>query len=161
MVLQQQQLVVWVLVAVNVWVGVLAVSRAGCAAHGWSCLAWAGHKLGQIVWRSSPACRTCITSHQPTTARFTTPLLAAPAAIGRTLAAEKAPLVQQSYERMRFDRACEAALSISSRGNQYLEETAPWTAFKKVGAGGVEWVAPCGRGRCWCVECMCGASVHE
>lgn len=38
-----------------------------------------------------------------------------------------------AYDRMRFDRACEAAMSISSRGNQYLEETAPWTAFKKVG----------------------------
>lgn len=39
--------------------------------------------------------------------------------------------MQQGYETMRFDRACEAALSISSRGNQYLEETAPWSAFKK------------------------------
>ncbi|GAB4819284.1 hypothetical protein N2152v2_006330 [Parachlorella kessleri] len=49
----------------------------------------------------------------------------------RALAAEKAPVVQQSYASMRFDRACEAALSVSSRGNQFLEETAPWTAFKK------------------------------
>ena len=50
----------------------------------------------------------------------------------RALAAEKVPVVQQSYASMRFDRACEAALSISSHGNQFLEETAPWTAFKKV-----------------------------
>lgn len=50
----------------------------------------------------------------------------------RALAAEKVPAVQRGYDSLRFDRACEAALSISSRGNQFLEETAPWTAFKKV-----------------------------
>ena len=49
----------------------------------------------------------------------------------RALAAEKAPAVADAFARLRFDQACEAALSISGRGNQYLEETAPWTAFKK------------------------------
>ena len=49
----------------------------------------------------------------------------------RLLAAEKAPLVAQAYARLRFHEACEAALSLSGRGNQYLEEVAPWTAFKK------------------------------
>lgn len=49
----------------------------------------------------------------------------------RVLAAEKVPAVADGFTRLRFDQACEAALSISGRGNQYLEETAPWTAFKK------------------------------
>ncbi|KAL4424484.1 hypothetical protein ABPG77_006793 [Micractinium sp. CCAP 211/92] len=49
----------------------------------------------------------------------------------RALAAEKAPVVAAAFDRLRFDQACEAALSISGRGNQYLEEVAPWTAFKK------------------------------
>lgn len=49
----------------------------------------------------------------------------------RALAATKVPAVAAGYERLRFDHACEAALAISGRGNQYLEETAPWTAFKK------------------------------
>ena len=47
------------------------------------------------------------------------------------LAAEQVPAVADGFTRLRFDQACEAALSISGRGNQYLEETAPWTAFKK------------------------------
>ncbi|PSC70792.1 methionine-tRNA mitochondrial [Micractinium conductrix] len=49
----------------------------------------------------------------------------------RALAAEKVPAVAAAYERLRFDHAVDAALAISGRGNQYLEETAPWTAFKK------------------------------
>lgn len=49
----------------------------------------------------------------------------------RALATEKAPAVAAAFDRLRFDQACEAALSISGRGNQYLEEVAPWTAFKK------------------------------
>lgn len=51
----------------------------------------------------------------------------------RVLAQEKVPVVTAAYERMRFGEACEAALAISSRGNQYLEEVAPWAAFKKGG----------------------------
>ena len=51
----------------------------------------------------------------------------------RALAAEKAPVVAAAYDRMQFGEACEAALAVSSRGNQLLEETAPWTAFKKGG----------------------------
>ena len=49
----------------------------------------------------------------------------------RALAQEKAPAVAAAYERLRFDQACAEALTISGRGNQLLEETAPWTAFKK------------------------------
>lgn len=49
----------------------------------------------------------------------------------RALAFEKAPAVAAAFDRLRFDQACEAALTISGRGNQYLEETAPWSAFKK------------------------------
>jgi len=49
----------------------------------------------------------------------------------RVLAAERAPMVASSFNKMRFHDACEAALSVSGRGNQLLEETAPWTAFKK------------------------------
>lgn len=49
----------------------------------------------------------------------------------RALAADRVPAVAAGFERLRFDQACEAALAISGRGNQYLEETAPWTAFKK------------------------------
>ena len=49
----------------------------------------------------------------------------------RALAQDKAPAVAAAYERLRFDQACAEALTISGRGNQLLEETAPWTAFKK------------------------------
>jgi methionyl-tRNA synthetase len=49
----------------------------------------------------------------------------------RALAAAQAPLVADAYARLRFHDACEAALAVSGRGNQLLEEVAPWTAFKK------------------------------
>ena len=39
-----------------------------------------------------------------------------------------------AYERMAFHDAAHAAVAISSRGNLFLQETAPWTAFKKVPA---------------------------
>jgi methionyl-tRNA synthetase len=44
------------------------------------------------------------------------------------------PVVAGVYERMAFHEAAHGAVAISSRGNLYLQETAPWTAFKKVPA---------------------------
>jgi Anticodon binding domain of methionyl tRNA ligase len=44
------------------------------------------------------------------------------------------PVVAGAYERMAFHEAAHAAVAISSRGNLFLQETAPWTAFKKVRA---------------------------
>lgn len=41
------------------------------------------------------------------------------------------PEAAAAYEDMRFHAALDALLSLTGRGNQYLEETAPWTAFKK------------------------------
>jgi methionyl-tRNA synthetase len=41
------------------------------------------------------------------------------------------PEAAAAYEDMRFHTALEAVLALTGRGNQYLEETAPWTAFKK------------------------------
>lgn len=49
----------------------------------------------------------------------------------RRAAAAAPPAVAGAYERLAFGAACEAALAVSSRGNQYLEETGPWSAFKK------------------------------
>lgn len=49
----------------------------------------------------------------------------------RALATQRAPEVASAYSRLRFHEALEAALSVSGRGNQLLEEVAPWTAFKK------------------------------
>ena len=57
-----------------------------------------------------------------------------------------------AYERLRFDHAVDAALAISGRGNQYLEETAPWTAFKK----GDEQVLCRG-----CLPCCMGLLVQQ
>jgi methionyl-tRNA synthetase len=37
-----------------------------------------------------------------------------------------------AYEELRLHEALEAALAIANRGNLYMEEVAPWTAFKKV-----------------------------
>ena len=37
-----------------------------------------------------------------------------------------------AYEELRMHDALEAALAIANRGNLYMEEVAPWTAFKKV-----------------------------
>lgn len=42
------------------------------------------------------------------------------------------PLVAEAYERLAFHEAAHAAIALSSRCNLYLQETAPWTAFKKV-----------------------------
>ena len=39
-----------------------------------------------------------------------------------------------AYSEFRLHDALEAALAISNRGNQYMEEVAPWTAFKKASA---------------------------
>mmetsp|Transcript_15661 Transcript_15661/g.44667 ORF Transcript_15661/g.44667 Transcript_15661/m.44667 type:complete len:579 (+) Transcript_15661:16528-18264(+) len=41
------------------------------------------------------------------------------------------PLVSQHYQGMRFHEACTAALVISGKGNQFMEEVAPWTGLKK------------------------------
>lgn len=49
----------------------------------------------------------------------------------RVMAADKAAAAAAGYEGMRLAEAAAAALALSSRGNQYLEEVAPWTAFKK------------------------------
>lgn len=48
-------------------------------------------------------------------------------------AEEQVPKVHDAFSKLRFHEACEAALSLSGRGNRFLEETAPWTAFKKGG----------------------------
>lgn len=44
------------------------------------------------------------------------------------------PAVADAYERMAFHDAAHGAIAVSSRGNLLLQETAPWTAFKKVSA---------------------------
>lgn len=49
----------------------------------------------------------------------------------KELASSRPQAVADAFDRMRFNEACEAALALSGRGNVYLEETAPWTAFKK------------------------------
>lgn len=40
----------------------------------------------------------------------------------------------EAYEELRLHDAMEAVVAIASRGNLYMEQTAPWTAFKKVRA---------------------------
>ncbi|GMH38713.1 hypothetical protein BSKO_06597 [Bryopsis sp. KO-2023] len=49
----------------------------------------------------------------------------------RALATMKVTEVATGYERFNFSAGLAGVLSISGRGNQYLEETAPWAAFKK------------------------------
>ena len=49
----------------------------------------------------------------------------------RRVVTEQVPLVKHHYEDLRFHDACTAALAISGKGNQYLEEVAPLTALKK------------------------------
>lgn len=41
------------------------------------------------------------------------------------------PLVHTNFVDMKFHDACTSALVISGKGNQYMEEVAPWTALKK------------------------------
>ena len=38
----------------------------------------------------------------------------------------------EAYEDLRLHDALEAVVAIASRGNLYMEQVAPWTAFKKV-----------------------------
>lgn len=38
----------------------------------------------------------------------------------------------QAYEELRLHDALEAVVAIANRGNLYMEQIAPWTAFKKV-----------------------------
>jgi methionyl-tRNA synthetase len=49
----------------------------------------------------------------------------------QAVAAQQTPLARAAYEEMRFDEAIGHALAISGRGNQYINEVAPWTALKK------------------------------
>lgn len=37
-----------------------------------------------------------------------------------------------AYEELRLHDALEAVVAIAGRGNLYMEQVAPWTAFKKV-----------------------------
>ncbi len=48
-------------------------------------------------------------------------------------AGPQVPLAQSAYDRMAFHEAAAAATAVSGRCNQLLQETAPWSAFKKVG----------------------------
>ena len=41
------------------------------------------------------------------------------------------PIVSQHFQDMKFHEACTAALVISGKGNQFMEEVAPWTGLKK------------------------------
>jgi methionyl-tRNA synthetase len=41
------------------------------------------------------------------------------------------PVVTQNFQDMKFHEACTAALVISGKGNQFMEEVAPWTGLKK------------------------------
>ena len=52
-------------------------------------------------------------------------------AVLRRRAAERAPAAIAAYNALDISVALEAALSISGRANQYLEEQAPWTSLKK------------------------------
>lgn len=61
------------------------------------------------------------------------PRSAVQAPVGSVLkeaAATAIAAVGTAYEKMKFHEAADAALALSSRGNRYLEEIAPWTAFK-------------------------------
>jgi len=40
------------------------------------------------------------------------------------------PKITSAYEDFKFNQACEGVLEITGRGNLYLQETTPWTAFK-------------------------------
>lgn len=41
-------------------------------------------------------------------------------------------LVASHYEQLSFGKAIEAIQKVSGRGNLFLQEKQPWTAFKKV-----------------------------
>lgn len=49
----------------------------------------------------------------------------------RVAANEQTPIVQSNFLNLKFHDACTSALVISGKGNQYMEEVAPWTALKK------------------------------
>lgn len=49
----------------------------------------------------------------------------------REAVAMQVPVVHSNFVDMKFHDACTAALVISGKGNQYMEEVAPWTALKK------------------------------
>ena len=40
--------------------------------------------------------------------------------------------VAEAYQDLRINEAVDAALAVPGRGNQYINEREPWTAFKKV-----------------------------
>jgi methionyl-tRNA synthetase len=51
----------------------------------------------------------------------------------RVAAGAAAAGAAEGYAAMRFHEALEAALALSAAGNRYIDEVAPWTAFKKGG----------------------------
>ena len=52
-------------------------------------------------------------------------------AVGQNSHVSQADRAEAAYQDFRLHDALEAALAISNRGNLYMEEVAPWTAFKK------------------------------
>lgn len=50
----------------------------------------------------------------------------------RAAAADAAPVAATAYAELRFHDALAAAVGVSSQGNRFFDEVAPWTAFKKV-----------------------------
>ena len=46
------------------------------------------------------------------------------------MAAQQVPKAWAAYEDLDFAGASAAALALSGRGNQYLEQQAPWTSLK-------------------------------
>ena len=49
----------------------------------------------------------------------------------RQVVKAQVPIVNRNFQEMKFHDACTAALVISGKGNQYMEEVAPWTGLKK------------------------------
>ena len=51
--------------------------------------------------------------------------------VGQESCVSQVARAEAAYQDFRLHDALEAALAISNRGNLYMEEVAPWTAFKK------------------------------
>ena len=50
----------------------------------------------------------------------------------KSVLALQVDLVADQYEQLSFGKAIDAIQNVSARGNLFLQEQAPWAAFKKV-----------------------------
>lgn len=121
---------------------VLGQCRCGCKRH-WAVVGPCCYGILDLLQQIMRLCR--LKPNPPTLRPQVAPDASHPL---RAAAAEGVDKVAAAYAALSPHTALEAVVAVASRGNLYLEETAPWTALKKVGCGSAQ-----------SVTCVCPQAV--